>query len=242
MPAAIVASKYEVFVNSQNPTLTFVSTPTANNVIVVFIANDKGETTNINTAGYTTIHSSISGNLSGTLGYKISNGTETGVQAGLFNTASDSQMFYCEISGLDSSSPLDASAQDATNISSTTTTQSSGSATAVAAAGIAIAAFAIDDSWNGRNTRSYTNSFTEIGSPVIDDFEPGSFVAKLNYSTTGAKSTVVTIGPTADEMFGCIALFKEPAAGGGRIMGSLADNGGLAGSGGLAGKHGGLAG
>lgn len=39
-----------------------------------------------------------------------------------------------------------------------------------------------------------------------------------------------------------VLLLEDAAAGGGRIMGSLADNGGLAGSGGLAGKHGGLAG
>ncbi len=205
MAIAIENSGADVFVNVESPSLS-ITTPSANNLLVCIISAE--DNTLPNPAGWTLMEFSLGGSIRGHYYYKIAVGTETTIDYTATSATADTSIAYVEISGCDSSSPLEDSSEDITYINTNTTSCSSGSATATESDGIAVAGFSFSrsDLWTGR---TYTNSFSEEVFSGEDAYDPGSILATLIYSSSGSKTTTLSTSDIGQKCYGAIAVFKS---------------------------------
>lgn len=155
------------------------------------------------------------GDLIAALAYKVSDGTETGLDLGDIG-AGVSKLVALQFEGNAASSVLDDFETDTTNIGSSSQTCSTGTATATQADGAAISFTAWDDQrFAEYGTHSLSNSFTILSSANPTTFpnspsttDPHPVVGFLAYSSTGNYSTTDTTTDTGDANIGIIALFK----------------------------------
>ncbi len=143
-------------------------------------------------------------------------------------------IFATTLSGADTSSPVDVTdGQDITELVNTITT----SATTTVTDTTVISCV---------NHGQAGSSFTLTGGTEVADFDPTSQDAAVGQSaeaSAGTYSHKWDIDSADVFRMGCASVaFKAAAAAGGRIMGSIAGQGGLSGMGGIAGQGGGIAG
>lgn len=157
-----------------------------------------------------------SGNMCGSLWWKIAAGSETTATTAMTGEAGSWTATITEYEGPFDATPLDVTAEDESHISATTVSKSSGTtATTAQADALAIAVFCHDQGSN-IGTTQYTNSFTEVVLGV-SGARAAHTVAKKVLSATGTQETTLSYssGGAADEMYGCIAVFKASGGGGG---------------------------
>ena len=230
-----------------------VSGATSGNSLFAVITLRAGSTlTSIDTpTGYTAVETGLSTQRACGLYKRLASGTSaddcTAVYTGATSRVS---IAVYEFSGLDSTDPVEDSAQDQ-SLGSVVTTIGTGTATPVSANGTAFAALGLTN-WTGWDSSSDLNNITDdlgltyhspehgIGASGGSN-RPGSLGGHLNYTSATGKSNNWTRFATGNSRaMGSILVAKEPAVGGNLFV-QLARYGGLAGPGGLAGKHGGLA-
>jgi len=147
--------------------------------------------------------------------YKVAAGGETSASVTL-NASAVLEWIVSEYSGLDTSAPLDQSAENEANqTGSTVTSLATGTTAALATAtGYAISFWAGDAaSWPGG---SYT--FAQGSSTVsVSGTTLGLLMAQLQLaSASGFAETVQNTA--ADQVYGMVAVFKQASAGGGGTL------------------------
>jgi len=229
---------------STTDTQTIVE-PTSGELIVSVISVDK-------TSGGLTVPSGFaapngdrigtdydSSAVSGSGAYKYSDSTETDLVWTLGNSdeSNSAALVYSGDIG-----NADVDAQDDSG-AGTTQDQTTGTTANIAnATSLGIAWWGIDSGVNFGGAVTTSNSYTQIVKENGTGGTSGLVVGQRTITVQAAQESSCSDVTTADEMFGFIAVFNAAVAGGGRIMSSLAHQGGLAGMGGIAGIGGGLAG
>ena len=165
-------------------------------------------------SGWTLIHDTgiNVGNFGAALYYKIAAGGETSFTTTHTNEAGNGQIAFAEFEGPFAGSPLDVSAENATNLSTVVTSQSTGTTGTTAQNDeLAIAAFAADIQSNvdGGGTRNYSNSFTEVIFTDVQTARACAMLAKKILSATGTVECTFSVTDTGDEMYGVVATFKK---------------------------------
>lgn len=154
-------------------------------------------------------------NMCGATWWKIATGGETAVSTSMTTPAGNWTATIVEYEGPFAATPLDVSAQDATNVSTTVTSQSTGTTgTTAQADALAVGMVAIDSGANFGTTQ-YSNSFVEV-IMATSGVRAGHVQAKKILSATGTVETTLSYsaGGTADEMYGCVLVWKKDTGGG----------------------------
>lgn len=153
------------------------------------------------------------GDVRGILLTKVSNGTETSVGWSVSTTIG--QALAGKISGWTSTATFDDSDANTSNLTTGSTSISSGTAVSSSSSGVAIAVFA-SDRWDTMETsRSYSNSFTEIGVVTTSGSRSGAWAAWKEVTGTGNYTTTFSCVDTGDQAWGAIVIFKDGTGGGG---------------------------
>ena len=156
--------------------------------------------------------------------YKISDGTETGINVDIGNNSP--VVTATRWTGNATSSVLDATGYDNGEANAPTGTDAYSGAASSTADGAAIALVVWKDQRFAEDgTNSASNSFT-----IIQDIDPSNHggvtnnanpvIAWLAYTGSASRSTTITTTDTGDENAGVIALFKAAGGGGATITGS----------------------
>ena len=195
-----------------NCTLSSGASP--GNLIVTAIGSDKGVGSYTIPSGFTLIDDYAGSSVSGAMAYKVSTGGETTIT---WTQGSDkaAACWVGEFSGLESSSVLDVSTENAEDgvavyyISTGTTSSTTQDDE------LAIAMFALDSSDNaGGSSRSWSNDFTELQyiNPGSGG-EPGLGIAYKNLGSIGTLETTADwSSQTSDQAYASIATFKVASA------------------------------
>jgi len=201
---------------TKNSITVSITGSTANNLLIAGVCVRMGVT--ISTpAGWTLIRKGESGGGVGTVSaalfYRIADGSESSVTIS-WNAAYEAAAFVAQYSGLATSGVLDASSEDESYLNTANSTGYFGSSTPTQQPGRAIAfsAFLVEGS---SPSRSYSSSFNEwFRYSKAFAYDPVVAIADRAYTALSALSPSVTYG-SAVKHYGALALFKEPAAGGG---------------------------
>lgn len=213
--------------SSGNVTVTF-SSATAGNLLVAVWARSNASSGFTIPSGWAAIQSAALApgpNLAGVFLYKIAAGGETSLTTEFTADAGNVRALVAEIEGPFDGTPLDQSAEDESNLSSTDTSQPSGTTGTTAQADeLALAAFTADSAGNVTDGRAYTNSFAEVifGSTTDAAARAAVILAKRVLTATGTYSTTFSTTDTGDEMWGAIATFKKAVSGGITVTPSIA--------------------
>ena len=156
----------------------------------------------------------------GGMWYKIADGDETDIvvtQSGLRGEGAAAVYSGCDIT-----SPLEDSDEDLTNIGTNVFTGGCGTATPVNAEGVAVAMFMCERSSkrDSGSSISLSGAFSVINSLTRSNAVAGIVVGEDIYSSAVAKTCVLTASDS-DEQYGCIAVFKAAAGGGGPTVSPL---------------------
>lgn len=200
------------------------SAPTAGDVLAVIMsATDPACDFTSITSGWTAGPSSpiSTGNLRAVTYWKVSDGTETSF--GFTVSTTVGQAFAVRVTGFTGTATLEGTPdEDETKLSTVSTTVGSGSRSNSTASAVAIALFASDRVDSVQDvSRSYSNSFTEVGFNGTSGSRSGAFAAAKILSSAASQSTTFTTGDTGDEMYGAILVFGD-VTGGGSISGDAA--------------------
>jgi len=225
MAGAYVTGWHNNSAYSSVTSLAVTVSPTVNNLIVGISAANAGGTQTIGTpTGFTNIQKadpSATG-VSVSYSYKVAAGDETTVT---FTIDIGTRMagIVAEYSGLATTTPLEDSAVDTTYIQTTGSVHACGSATPVSANGIALAAGGSRQSANfgeQANPPTIDNSYTidKIHSYTPSTAMPIAVVASKTYTSTAAQAPSWTNYQSTAYSVCAIAVFKEPAAGGGPVF------------------------
>lgn len=193
-----------------SPTLTGAAT--LGNLLVCYVSVTTAGRTVTTPAGWTAGPANSAGTaMSSALFWKESDGTETGVTL----TLSGSGGGYANIMEFDATgadlSALDASASDATNVSTAVTSQTSGTAVGTATNGLALAFFSVDIGGNVDAGRAYTNSFIESDTSDTANTSRGGYYLARKVITANSNETTFSTTETAEEMHGSIIVFSATA-------------------------------
>ena len=205
-----------------------ISTPSANNLIVVTWAHEGAGFVSTcedqNGDSFTLIESDSGGSAAGSMWYKVADGDETSITV-TFDTGNKAgEIAVVVLSGVDTSAPLDASNEDITYVNTSTTTVPTGSATP-SGDGHAIFGMTCERSVRWDSGDSVTIDVGTIRNDLTRSSGlAGVLVADLAYTGTASKSATFTTGSAGDEGYGMVALFKA-AAGGGSPYSLTADKG-----------------
>jgi len=155
---------------------------------------------------------------SGAVHYKVAEGNSNDDWNGSWTDSNNVNLMIAEYSGLHATAPFEGNSnEDETLVQDFAhTAQFSGSATPGVANGLAIAFLGVwtGSSWDSNLT--VTNSFVVDANNILSSSTPKNAIASKVYTGTGAQSTTFNTTDTgASPTYGVIALFKEPAAGGG---------------------------
>jgi hypothetical protein len=202
-----------------------ITTPAANELIVVDVAvhrADRGVSTvkDQNGDSFTQIlksSSTSSASPQGSLWYKIADGDETSIEL-VFGGSARHVVSFAIYSGLDATSPLEASNQDESNIATSVTSQGTNSATPTNADGVAVYGFACVNGlyWDD----PFSSSAGTIRESVPVNGYVGGAIADEIYSSASSKSTTFSTTDTGAAAWGAVAVFKATAGGG--VTGDLA--------------------
>ena len=211
------------FVNSSSSNLTSltvtVSGATANALLKACIEVRIGGEVFTTPAGWTLIDDFITGTSFGGASYfRIADGTSADDFAPTWTNGGRPSAIVQEFSGLDSVSPLEASDEDESNLSSGGTTQGCGSATPLTANGMAVAVFgSLDEREWGTGTISIDSSYTNLVTESPGGANSIAGMASKPYSTTAAQAPTWSTSDVGGRSYGAISVFKEPAASGNTI-------------------------
>jgi hypothetical protein len=194
---------------------TLGSSPTSGNLLVTGLGVNKDSGAITAPSGFT-IPSGMSQNetsVSGSIAYKISDGSETGSQDWSWV---DSQRCVCWLAEYEIADTFDVAAKDPDPWSETAvTSRSTGTtATLAKAQSLAVCHWAVDTYTNVDGGRSYNpSSYTER--VFVGTHDPGCWMADRVLSSTDAAECTFSTIDGGDQMFGRIVIFNEAADGGG---------------------------
>lgn len=165
-----------------------------------------------------------SGNMRAATFYKVCAGGETSISFDIGVGTTGGQAFAVKVTGFTGTATLEGTpGEDETKLAATGTTVTSGSTTNTTASAVAIALFASDRTDTVQDvSRSYSNSFTEVGFNATSGSRAGAFAAAKILSGTGANTTTFTTGDTGDEMYGAILVFGDVTGSGGGFQAAWA--------------------
>lgn len=144
----------------------------------------------------------------GTL-YKISDGTETGVTVTSSGTAGLSWSIS-EWSGLATTSPIDQTAENESNLITGTTTPATGTTSTLSVSdGFAISIWGADVNTSVPDTPTYSNGSTT--SIVEKSISAGLITAYKQLSSSTGFGETLTNGSN-DQYYACVVVFKQAAA------------------------------
>lgn len=154
------------------------------------------------------------GNMRGATFYKVCAGGETSISFDI-GVGTTGQAFAVKVTGFTGTATLEGTpGEDESKLSTTGKTVTSGSTTNTTASAAVIALFAADrGDLVSDVSRSYSNSFTEVGFNTTSGSRAGAFAAAKILSGTGANTTTFTTGDTGDEMYGAILVFGDATGG-----------------------------
>lgn len=153
------------------------------------------------------------GNMRGVTFWKIAAGGETSISFTI-GTGTTGQAIAVKATGFSGTATLEGSSEDESKLSTVSTSVGSGSAANSTATGVAIALFA-SDRWDTVEdvSRSYSNSFTEVGFVSTSGSRAGAFAAGKVLSSAASQSTTFTTGDTGDEMYAALLVFGDDTGG-----------------------------
>lgn len=195
--------------NAVTGTVT-VSGATADNLLVAVAASRSG--TAYAASGWTLIQTG-EGSIGSAAFYRIASGTSADNFVATWTGSNRYALCVAEYSGLATSSVLDTSAEDASQVSSTTTTISTGTASPTVA-GLAVAFY------GGNHTASAVegdltidSSFTKrvTTDPTIAVNRAQAAIAELDLSSTSSVSATWTTATAVSGTYGAISIFQEAA-------------------------------
>lgn len=159
------------------------------------------------------------GNLRGVTAWKVCAGGETSVSFDI-GTGTTGQAFAVRVTGFTGTATLEASNENEASISSVVTSMATNSASNSTATAVAIALFTADrsDTVDGGGTRSYSNSFTEVGFNASSGSRAAAFAAAKILSSAASQSTTFSVTDTGDEMYAAILVFGDVTGGGGGVV------------------------
>lgn len=153
------------------------------------------------------------GNLRGVTAWKVCAGGETSVSFDI-GTGTTGQAFAVRVTGFAGTATLEASNEDEGGLSSVSTSIGTNSASNTTATAVAIALFTSDRADTVQDvSRSYSNSFTEVGFNGSSGSRAGAFAAAKVLSSAASQSTTFTTGDTGDEMYSAILVFGDVTGG-----------------------------
>jgi len=201
-------------------TVTISTTPTVNNLLVCAATAHVNNDGTWNTpTDFTLVHNVVNSTLgvTGIMAYKVSEGDEASVVASIATGTRRLSAIVAEYSGLATTSPLEDSDEDETNIATAVATQDTGTITPVTANGMAIVSVSARGQAN-ITTPTIDESFTiDLSEGEIGSY-PYTALASKAYTSTAALSPTWTKGASNFYGYGISAAFKEPAAGGGPVF------------------------
>jgi hypothetical protein len=190
-------------INTQGPA-------TANNLLVVVISVDSGGDSFTTPTGWTLMETGSGGSSGFATYYRVASGTSADDPVFVWTDPGNAQSQCYELSGLDSSTPFEASDKDAVTYDiSNRTSINTGSATPLTANGMAVALLGVDqiNLWNV--TASIDSSYTNFQIRGVSIYA-GSAIAIKAYTTTAAQSPTFSTTDTGGRGGAAIAVFKEP--------------------------------
>lgn len=198
--------------SATNHTISFGFTAAAGRTLICLFGNSAGSATFSGLSSGWNIIQVATGtrSLSPALAYKVAAGGETSLAVTL-NTAGVLDFIVLEYSGLDTSSPLDQSAE---NESVQTGAGSNACATGTTASlsvsdGFAVSAWMGDAiTWPG-SSYSFTNGSSEV--LKYTSGATGLLIAEKQLASSSGFSETVT-GTANDQIYGCVAVFKQAVA------------------------------
>ncbi len=154
------------------------------------------------------------GNLRGVTAWKVCAGGETSVSFDI-GTGTTGQAFAVKVTGFAGTATLEASNENEGGLSSVSTSIGTNAASNSTATAVAIALFTSDRADTVQDvSRSYSNSFTEVGFNGSSGSRAGAFAAAKVLSSAASQSTTFTTGDTGDEMYSAILVFGDVTGGG----------------------------
>jgi hypothetical protein len=188
--------------SSANTTSTLtVSGATANNLLVAVVAVRLGASASFTGAsGWTKICDAV-GTVAGAMYYRIASGTSADNFSPNWSVSARFAFAASEYSGLVTSSVLDTSAENESQVGSTTTTVSTGSASP-SVAGFAVAFYA------GNHDASAVES-----DPTLAVNRAEAAIADLDLTGTSSVSATWTSATSVAGTYAACAVFVEPATG-----------------------------
>jgi hypothetical protein len=195
-------------------TLT-VSGATANNLLVAVVAIRSGASASFTGASGWTKICDVAGTVAGAMYYRIASGTSADNFSPNWGVSARFAFAASEYSGLVTSSVLDTSAENESQVGSTTTTVSTGSASP-SVAGFAVAFYA------GNHDASAVESDLTIGSsftkrvttdPTLAINRAQAAIADLDLTGTSSVSATWTSATSVAGTYAACAVFVEPATG-----------------------------
>ena len=192
-----------------------ISSPVSGNALFFIGGNQLFTGGGITTppAGWTEIHTELTGNLRSAAYYKVSDGTETSVV--IVWAGGSGVGFFCEIDfdGNTLVTPVQ-TAEDTTNVTTLVTSQNPGSVTPANATNVWVGAVYVDQASNLFAGRAWTDTVTDLRAITNLGQAQPDVVAKVNIPASAFNPTFSSSG-TADEMYGVAAVFEYEVAGGG---------------------------
>ena len=197
IPTLVTSKEYFPETINNDNTLTFDRTPDAGNLLITTVTTTDNNAWPWDITGWTVIDRGHPGNqTSGAIAWKISNGTETGVEWTSALGDTGEHLWYGEFTGIDGTAPevdiiFSDSAFDDVN------TLSSGTTSAVSKDSFAIALFFCDSVNIGVTTRTYTNGFEVISERTDNAFS--NVIYKNGIKTGEVVETTLTRDGIATE-------------------------------------------
>lgn len=196
---------------------TTMTSVTAGNVILVILFVDKASgTINAPTSSgattYTQIQKASLTSVSGSMYYKVANGGET-VITQTWTTSQRVTLLCLEISGLNTTSPLDVSAMTATGNTVVKTISTGTTGQRVQDDEYAVAVMMVDTYSNVNTGTSWSNGFTlaiESDGDPAGGGQGGQVATKTLSAPQGTVETTFSTTATGDQMMAIVAVFKTP--------------------------------
>lgn len=154
------------------------------------------------------------GNLRGVTFYKIAAGGENSISFTI-GTGTTGQAIAVRATGFAGEATFESSNENEGGLSSVATSIGTNAASNTSADAAIIALFASDRADTVQDvSRSYSNSFTEIGFVTTSGSRAGAFAAGRVVSAASSYSTTFTTGDSGDEMYSAILVFGDVVSGG----------------------------
>lgn len=218
MAITIVQSPITANTGGSTTTLsTTMTSVTAGNLILVILFGDKtlgtiNTPTSSGATTYTQIQKASLTSVSGSMYYKVANGGETTITQ-TWTTSQRASLLCLEISGLDTTSPLDVSAMTATGNTVVKTISTGTTGQRVQDNEFAVAVNYVDTYSSASSGTAWTNGFTAVITADADPAgggEGGQVATKTLSAPQGTVETTFSTTATGDQMMAIVAVFKTP--------------------------------